>query len=161
MTIRSATVEDAARICAIYNPYVQGTTVTFEEEPVAEAEMRRRIQDVTIYLPWLVLEDEGEIVGYAYATKWRARSAYRFSVESTVYLEQGRTGAGLGTRLYGELVAELRRRGLRTVIGGVAQPNPASVRLHEKLGFRKVALFEKVGYKFGQWLDVGYWQLHL
>jgi len=156
--IRSATLDDAAGICAIYNPYVLGTTITFEEEAVTDGEMQRRIAEVSSSLVWLVAEEAGKIAGYAYATRWRARSAYRFSAESTVYVAPAAQRRGLGSRLYGELLVQLRARGVHVVMGGIALPNPASVTLHEKLGFGKVAQFREVGRKFDQWLDVGYWQ---
>jgi L-amino acid N-acyltransferase YncA len=160
--IRTATQQDAARICAIYNHYVATTTVSFEEAPVAPADMAQRIADVAAAdLPWLVLEIDGAVVGYAYATKWRARSAYRQSVESTIYLDPAVTGRGHGRLLYGALLDALRGRGLHLVIGGIAQPNAGSVALHEALGFRKAAHFTEVGMKFGRWVDVGYWQLLL
>jgi len=160
--IRPATPLDAARICAIYNHYVTTTTVSFEEDAVGEAEMAQRIADVgAAGLPWLVLQVDGTLAGYAYATKWRVRPAYRHSVESTVYLDKDCTGRGLGRVLYGALLDELRKRELRLVIGGIAQPNAGSVGLHEALGFRKVAHFSEVGMKFGRWVDVGYWELNL
>ena len=162
IAIRPVTVEDAAAICAIYNPYVAGTTISFEEEPVPAAEMALRIADVLAAgLPWLVAEDGGQLVGYAYATRWRARSAYRTSVESTVYVDGAAAGRGTGTLLYRALLDELRTREVRMVIGGVAQPNERSVALHERLGFRKVAHFSEVGRKFGRWVDVAYWELRL
>lgn len=157
--IRTATVADAPALAAIYNHYIGETTVTFEEEPVAPDEMARRIESVQASgLFWLVSEVDGAIAGYAYATKWRERSAYRFSVESTVYVAPHRQGQGLGRALYERLLAALKERGVHTVIGGIAQPNEGSVALHEKMGFRKVAMFEQVGQKFGRWIDVGYWQ---
>jgi phosphinothricin acetyltransferase len=160
--IRPAAPADAARICAIYNHYVTTTTVSFEEDAVGEQEMAQRIADVAAAgLPWLVLEVDGTLVGYAYATKWRVRPAYRYSVESTVYLDRDCTGRGLGRALYASLLDELRRRELHLVIGGIAQPNAGSVGLHEALGFRKVAHFSEVGMKFGRWVDVGYWELRL
>jgi phosphinothricin acetyltransferase len=160
--IRPATAADAERICAIYNPYVATTTISFEEQPVTAAEMAARIRDVDgAGLPWLVATLDGKLVGYAYATKWRARAAYRHSVESSVYLDHEFFGHGCGLRLYRRLIDELRARGLRTIIAGIAQPNERSVGLHERLGFRKVAHFSEVGLKFGQWVDVGYWQLNL
>jgi len=160
--IRPATPADAARICAIYNHYVTTTTVSFEEQAVTEPEMAQRIADVdTAGLPWLVLEIDGALAGYAYATKWRVRPAYRHSVESSVYLDQAYAGRGLGRTLYGALLDRLRERGLHVVIGGIALPNDASAGLHEALGFRKVAHFSEVGRKFGRWLDVGYWELKL
>jgi L-amino acid N-acyltransferase YncA len=160
--IRPATGADAARICAIYNYYVNGTTISFEETPVDAAEMADRIDDVIAAgLPWLVLTQEGDIIGYAYATKWRARQAYRHSVESTIYLDPAQAGQGHGLRLYGQLLNDLRTRQLHTVIAGIAQPNERSIRLHEHLGFAKVAHFAEVGFKLGQWVDVAYWQLRL
>jgi phosphinothricin acetyltransferase len=160
--IRPASPLDAARICAIYNHYVTTTTVSFEEEPVGEPEMAQRITDVAAAgLPWLVLEVDGELAGYAYATKWRARPAYRHSVESSVYLGRACAGRGYGRLLYGAILEILRERELHLVIGGIALPNEASVGLHEALGFRKVAHFSEVGQKFGRWIDVGYWELKL
>jgi len=156
--LRPATSADAAAICVIYNHYVTTTTITFEEEPVTGEDMAQRIADVAAAgLPWLVAEVDGSIVGYAYATRWRARSAYRYSVESTVYVAPGASGLGVGRALYGALLDGLRERGLHLVIGGIALPNEASVGLHEALGFAKSAHFAEVGMKFGRWIDVGYW----
>ena len=123
--------------------------------------MAKRITDVTAQLPWLVWETDGVVIGFGYATSWKARAAYRHSVESSIYLAPDVTGRGLGSQLYAALIADLRQRGLHCVIGGAALPNPASVRLHEKLGFQKVAEFRQVGLKFGRWIDVAYWQLML
>lgn len=160
--IRPASHPDAPRICAIYNHYVAGSTISFEEAPVSTDDMAERIADVTNGgLPWLVLDVDGVVAGYAYATKWRARPAYRNAVESTVYLDPALAGRGHGRRLYARLLDALRSRGLHTVIGGIAQPNERSVALHEALGFRKVAHFSEVGFKHGRWVDVGYWQLML
>jgi phosphinothricin acetyltransferase len=160
--LRPATAADAAQICALYNTYVTTTTITFEEDAVAEPDMAQRIADVgAAGLPWLVLEAGDKIVGYAYATKWRARPAYRHSVESTIYLDQAYAGRGFGHMLYSALLDELRKRELHLVIGGIALPNEASVGLHAKLGFRKAAQFTEVGLKFGRWIDVGYWELKL
>jgi phosphinothricin acetyltransferase len=157
--IRNAEVHDAAALAAIYNHYVSNTTITFEELPVAVEEMARRILALQANgLPWLVMEHEGRVAGYAYATKWKERSAYRFSVESSVYFHPEACGRGLATALYEKLLAALAGLGVHAVIGGIAQPNPASVGLHEKLGFQNVALFREVGRKFGRWIDVGYWQ---
>ncbi len=159
--LRPCTPSDAAQICDIYNHYVRETTITFEESPVPAPEMARRITDITAHLPWLVWEADGAILGYAYAAPWKARAAYRHSVESSVYLAPQATGHGLGSQLYAALIADLRERGVHCVIGGAALPNPASVSLHEKLGFAKVAEFREVGFKFGQWIDVAYWELLL
>lgn len=159
--IRPASPSDAAAVAAIYNHYVTTTTISFEEQEVPVAEMAQRITEVGAKLPWLVFEQDGAVLGYAYATPWRARSAYRFSVESTVYVAAGHGGKGIGSALYRSLIGALRERGLHVVIGGIAQPNPASVALHESLGFEKVAHFRRVGRKFAQWIDVGYWELQL
>jgi phosphinothricin acetyltransferase len=108
-----------------------------------------------------VWEEDGAIAGYAYATEWKERSAYRFSVESTVYVAPGLAGRGIGTRLYEALLAELQRRKVHCVIGGISLPNDASVALHERLGFVKIGHFKEVGWKFDRWVDVGYWELVL
>jgi L-amino acid N-acyltransferase YncA len=157
--IRQATTADAAAIVTIYNHYVLNTSVTFEEEAVATSQMAERIAQVKADgLPWLVLEQQGELLGYAYATKWRVRSAYRFSVESTVYVKDGVTTKGIGSQLYQQLLAELKALGMHLVIGGITLPNEKSVALHEKFGFEKCGHFQQVGFKFEQWCDVGYWQ---
>ena len=160
MSIRMATVEDATAIAAIYNPYVADTCITFETEPVQAAGVAARITEVLdAGLPWLLAEDAAGVAGFAYASKWKGRCAYRFSVESTVYLHRGHTGRGIGRALYSRLLEEIRARRMHAVIGGIALPNAASIALHERLGFRKVAHFEQVGYKQDRWIDVGYWQL--
>ncbi len=157
--IRPATPGDAAALAAIYNPYIEKTIITFEEQALTAAEMAQRVNEVgSAALPWLVAEIGGRIAGYAYASKWKGRCAYRYSVESTVYLHEPQTGQGLGTQLYRALLDELAGRKIHAVIGGIALPNEASVKLHEKLGFVKVAHFPEVGFKFGKWVDVGYWQ---
>ena len=159
--LRNCTESDAAQICSIYNYYVRETVVTFEESPVLEADMARRISDITSHLPWLVWEVEGVIVGYAYAAPWKTRAAYRHAVESSIYLAPSATGQGTGSKLYEALIAELQRRSVHCVIGGAAVPNAASVALHERLGFTKVAEFREVGFKHGRWVDVCYWELVL
>lgn len=157
--IRPATQSDAGAIAAIYNYYVTDTIVTFEEEPLPSSEMARRIQIVHDEgLPWLVAEENGEILGYAYANPWKERIGYRFTVETTVYLSKDCTGRGIGSQLYSELFRLLDAKGVHSAIGGVCLPNDASVALHEKFGMKKVAEFEQVGIKFGRWLDVAYWQ---
>jgi phosphinothricin acetyltransferase len=160
--LRAATPEDAGAIAAIYNHYIATTTISFEERAVTDEEMAQRIRDVSAVLPWLVREDAaGQVTGYAYATRWRVRSAYRFSAETSVYVAPGQGGQGIGSALYTALLDQLRRRGVHMVIGGIAQPNPASVALHERLGFVKVAHFSEVGRKFDRWIDVGYWERKL
>ena len=161
--IRPALESDAAAIADLYNHYIENTVTTFEEEPVTAADMWLRIRQVQseLKLPWIVLEDDSTLLGYACAVRWKQRSAYRFSCESTIYLHHRATGMGLGVRLYGELLQQLRALGLHSALGGIALPNDASVALHEKLGFHKVAHLAEVGRKFDRWIDVGYWQLSL
>jgi phosphinothricin acetyltransferase len=162
MHIRPAEHADAAAVAAIYNHYVATTCITFETEPVSPDDMAGRIGEAReATLPWLVAVDGDAIVGYAYASKWKGRCAYRYSVESTVYLDPACTGRGHGKALYVALVDALRERGLHAVIGGIALPNEASIALHERLGFEKVAHFKQVGFKQERWIDVGYWQLLL
>lgn len=159
VTTRAAAPSDAAAITRIYNHYVAETVATFEEEPVAIAEIARRIEKVrSASLPWLVAEQGNHVVGYTYAAPWMVRTAYRFSVEITVYLVPEYTGRGIGSALYRRLFPLLQTLGIHTVIGGIALPNDASVALHEKFGLRKVARFAEVGFKCNQWIDVGYWQ---
>jgi L-amino acid N-acyltransferase YncA len=160
--MRDARVDDAEAIASIYNHYVLTTSISFEETAVAAIDMAGRVADVQAGgLPWLVAEIDGVVAGYAYATKWRARHAYRFSVETSVYLAHEAAGKGIGGALYRVLLERLRGGGYHLAIGGIALPNAASVALHEKMGFEKVAHFGEVGFKFGQWTDVGYWQLKL
>jgi phosphinothricin acetyltransferase len=156
--IRPATPADALAICGIYNHYVATTVISFEEAPVAIDEMAKRIADLSPTHPWYVAEEDGIVAGYAYAGPWRTRAAYRFAVESTVYVASERGGRGLGAKLYDVLLRDLADRGFHCVMGGIALPNPASVALHEKLGFVKVAHFREIGWKFGRRIDVGYWQ---
>jgi phosphinothricin acetyltransferase len=159
--IRECTAGDAAAIAEIYNHYVRETVITFEETPVSAAEMAQRIADVAARYPWHVSDDAGAVVGWAYATPWKTRSAYRFSVETTVYVAPAHHGRGVGGALYRALIEDLRGRDVHSAVGGIALPNPASVALHEKLGFRKIAHFAEVGRKLDRWVDVGYWQLIL
>ena len=158
--IRLVQSSDAETIARIYNHHVLATVVTFEEVAVTPQEMASRIATIaSLALPWLVAEDAGNVVGYAYAARWKDRSAYRHSVEVTVYVDSAAHGRGFGSKLYAALIEQLRALKIHAVIGGVALPNDASVRLHEKLGFRPIALFKEVGFKFGRWVDVGYWEL--
>jgi L-amino acid N-acyltransferase YncA len=157
--VRPVHAVDADAIASIYDHYVAHTVVTFELDPVTADTMRSRIDEIAaLALPWHVVEDDGAVLGYAYATRWRARPAYRHSVETTVYLHPDATGRGLGRLLYGDLLDALRRDGYHTAIGGIALPNAASVALHEALGFVPVGEFREVGRKFGRWIDVGFWQ---
>jgi phosphinothricin acetyltransferase len=155
-TIRRATAADAAAVADVYNWYVANTAITFEVDPVPASEMGQRIEAAH---DWLLLERADELLGYAYAGRYHARAAYRFTAESTIYLRHGLAGQGLGTRLYSELVRCSFARGYRQLIGGIALPNEPSVRLHEKLGFVKASHLVRVGFKFERWIDVGHWQL--
>lgn len=159
--IRDATPDDAAALAAIYNPYITELLTSFEKDPVTPETMLARMKAVQAQYPWLVCEREGEVAGYAYATRWKERHAYQYCAECAVYLRRDAGGQGLGSALYAELVQQLPACGVKVAIGCIALPNDASVALHEKFGFRKVGHFPKVGCKFGQWIDVGYWQLDL
>jgi L-amino acid N-acyltransferase YncA len=158
MILRAATPDDAASLSDLYAPYVRGSAVSFEVEPPDTAEMRRRIESGGDLYPWLVAEAGGTILGYAYAAAFRSRAAYRFAVETTVYARLEAQGRGVGTRLYGALLAGLAAQGFTQAIGAITLPNPASVALHEKLGFRRSGTYAEVGWKLGRWHDVGLWQ---
>jgi len=158
-TVRPATVADAEAVASIYNHYVTNTIVTFEEEPIPVPDMARRMEQVAAAsLDWLVAELDRRVIGYAYAGRWHTRAAYRFSTEVTVYLDSEHVGKGVGSQLYAALFPQLRARGIHAVLGGIALPNAASVALHERCGLEKVAHLREVGFKFGRWIDVGYWQ---
>jgi phosphinothricin acetyltransferase len=157
--VRSARPEDAVQVSQIYNHYIETSTITFEEEPVAESEMAVRIREIQSQsYPWLSATTGTDILGYAYAGKWKVRAAYRHSSEITVYVRPGEERGGIGSALYEQLLPILKAAGVHAAIGGVALPNDASVRLHEKFGFRRCAHFAEVGCKFGRWIDVAYWQ---
>jgi L-amino acid N-acyltransferase YncA len=161
--IRSASAADAQAICAIYNHFILQSTATFEEAAVTPGDMAARIDAIAGAgrLPFLVAELDGAVAGYAYAAPWKARSAYRHTVESSVYIAPGCAGMGLGSRLYQALLQHLRERDVHAVLAGIALPNSASIGLHQAFGFTKVGQLREVGNKFGQWLDVAYWQLVL
>jgi phosphinothricin acetyltransferase len=157
--IRPVQDGDAGSVAAIYNHYVLHTTISFEEQALSDADMAARFAEAKdAGLPWLIAERGGSVLGYAYASKWKGRCAYRYSVESTIYLQHGLQRRGIGRLLYERLLQDLAQRTIHVVIGGIALPNEACVGLHERLGFVKVAHFREVGYKQAQWLDVGYWQ---
>ena len=162
IAIRSATARDAQAICGIYNPHIRGTIVSFEEIEVPIPEMAERIAGVIQSFPWLVAEENDALLGYAYAGFFTDRSAYRYSVFSTIYVHETAQRRGIGTTLYAALLERLRAAPhVHAVLGGIALPNAASVALHEKCGFKKVAHLSEVGFKFGRWIDVGYWQIVL
>jgi phosphinothricin acetyltransferase len=156
-TIRLATVADAEQVQAVYAPYCH-TPISFETEPPGVEEMRGRVARVLAQYPWLVCEQGGEVLGYVYATQHRERAAYRWSVDTTVYVHQGRQRRGVGRALYTSLLAVLPLQGYVNAYAGVTLPNPASVGLHEAMGFRPVGVYQQVGFKCGSWHDVAWYQ---
>jgi len=161
-------MEDAARVAEIYNFYVATHTATFEVDAVGEAVMANRIAAVqSAGLPWIVATDALGIVGYAYASTFHERAAYVHTLSTSVYLDRGETGRGLGRTLYRELVKRVTslddspHAPVHSLVAGIALPNDASVGLHESLGFEHVGTIRQAGLKFDRWLDVGYWQLGL
>jgi len=159
--IRSANPADADTIAGIYNHYILHTVISFEEEPVSGADMQGRMAEVQRNFPWLVYEEDGAIAGYACATPWKNRGAYRHAAETTIYVDKAQLGKGIGARLYEPLLQTLRDRDLHVVMAGIALPNDGSVAIHEKFGFVKVGHYREIGRKFDRWVDVGYWQLML
>ena len=155
--IRIVTPPDALAIAEIYNYYILNTIITFEMEVVTPEEIAARMEKYLSVGPYLVYEVHGDVVGYAYLSNFRERKAYENTVESTIYLKNGSGGQGIGFQLYSELLAQAALK-YHTVIAGISLPNGASVRLHEKCGFRKVGHFAEVGRKFDRWIDVGFWQ---
>jgi phosphinothricin acetyltransferase len=159
MKLRAATPDDAAAIAGIYATFVTDGAVSFETEPPDAAAMRARIEAGGALYPWIAGEaEDGTLLGYAYATRFRDRAAYRFTVETTIYLRPGAAGHGLGRRLYAPLLATLQAQGFTQAIAAITLPNPASVGLHERLGFAPAGLYRQVGWKLGGWHDVGLWQ---
>lgn len=157
--IRDFQKGDEGKVAEIYNYYVKNTVVTFEESEVTEKDIESRVSTVlNSNLPWLIYEKNETVVGYAYASKWKERSAYRNSVEITVYLSPLDQGCGFGSELYKALFSRLKTLNIHAAMGGITLPNEASVALHEKFGMKKVAHFSEVGFKFDRYLDVGYWQ---
>jgi phosphinothricin acetyltransferase len=159
--IRHATPEDGAACAAIYLPYVTDTVITFEYEPPTEAEMVARITAAQRTHAWLVLEDGGRVVGYAYGGPHKERAAYRWSCEVSVYLETGRRRGGGGRALYEALLTRLTERGYRTAVAGMTLPNEASVGLHRALGFEPVGTYRRIGWKADTWHDVAWVQRFL
>lgn len=162
MEIRDVRDADSAQIVEIYNYYVESTSISFEEEPISVEVMQQRIEEVlSLGLPWLVAEADGKVLGYAYANRWKSRSAYRFTVEPSIYVKHGITSKGIGSTLYSHLLDNLKEKQFKNVIGVITLPNELSIRLHERLGFKKVGEFPNIGLKFGEKKSVGYWQLEL
>lgn len=160
--IRLATAQDAAAIAALYAPYVTDTTISFEDVAPDEAEMGRRIiGDRPGLYPWFVVEDDGRLCGFASSSPFRSRPAYRWTVETGIYLAPDACGRGMGRELLSTLLSLLERQGYVAAIGAIALPNAASVVLHERLGFAYAGTYRRVGFKMGQWLDVGLWEKNL
>lgn len=159
--IRPVKPEDTKAITAIYNEYVVHSVATFETEPLQEEEVRSRIADISAHYPYFVYEVDGEVAGYCYAHAWKKRAAYKYTLETTVYLSPRYTGRGIGKELMTTLIEECRRGGYRALIACITEGNEASNSLHTRLGFKQVSCFEKVGLKFDRWLDVVDYELLL
>lgn len=158
ITLRSATIADAPSIHQIYAPIVEHTTISFEEILPSADEIATRIENSLPTYPYLVAERQQKVVGFAYAGQHRTRSAYRFSVDVSVYTADTARRSGVGKALYYELFAALAERGFHAAFAGIALPNPASLALHQALGFEPVGIYRQVGFKFGQWHNVSWWQ---
>lgn len=158
LLVRPATVADAAAIQAIYAPIVEKTVISFEETSPTTAQTAERIAAISQSYPYLVAERDGQVVGYAYAGRHSERAAYRLSVDVTVYIAEQARASGVGRTLYSALLPMLAERGFHAAFAGITLPNTGSVALHERMGFKPVGVYREVGFKFGQWLDVGWWQ---
>ena len=152
--IRSVTQQDAASIAKIYNEYVLNSTITFETEPVTVEEMEKRIYLLSKDFPYFVYEENNEILGYCYVHHWKEKAAYKYTLETTVYLSPNAKGKGIGTLLMTKLIDICKEQGYHNLIACITSGNEASFKLHTKLGFKKVSHFHEVGLKFNQWLDV-------
>lgn len=162
MRIRRARPDDAPAIASIYAPFVRDTAITFETEVLSAEDIGARMRGDGPLYPWFVAEGEdGRVLGYAYATRFRARNAYRFAVETTVYVDPVAHGRGLGKALYQKLLATLEKQGFTQAIAAIALPNTASIKLHEAMGFVAAGIYRDVGYKLDEWHDVGIWQRQL
>ena len=157
--IRLAALSDAEAIAAIYRPVVETTTISFETVAPDRDEMAKRLADTLASHPWLVCDVDGRVAGYAYATKHRVRAAYQWSVDTSVYVDAACRRSGVGRGLYQSLFAILAAQGFVNAFAGIALPNPASVALHEAVGFEPLGVYRRVGFKLGAWHDVGWWQL--
>lgn len=159
--IRDIILSDAKRIHEIYNKYVEKSWATFQEQPVSLDEIEIQIQRIIKDFPWLVYQEGDQIIGYTYADKWKGKSAYRYTVETSIYLDSEHLGKGIGSKLKEAMIEELRKRNFHCVISVISLPNPASIAMCEKFGFKKVGHLKEIGYKFDEWIDIGYWQLLL
>jgi L-amino acid N-acyltransferase YncA len=161
ITIRPAVSQDARVLSAIYAPYVEQTAVSFEETPPTPEEFERRIEKSRTRWQWLVAEIDGAVVGYAYGTQHRERPAYRWSVEVSAYVDANYHRRGVGRALYEGLFIDLADRGFCNAFAGVTLPNEASVALHTRMGFTPIGVFRAIGWKFGRWHDVAWFQRRL
>jgi L-amino acid N-acyltransferase YncA len=159
--IRLATLDDAQAIRDIYAPFCESTPVSFETQAPSVEEMRRRIAKTLHSFPWLVCDRGGEIAGYAYASAHRERAAYRWSVEVSAYVRDGCRRTGVGRALYTRLLELVRSQGFCTALAGITLPNPGSVGLHESMGFERLGVYRRIGFKCGEWHDVAWYQLAL
>lgn len=159
MEIRKVNSKDAAQIAEIYNHYIKNSHQTFETEPLVADEMSKRIAEISVEYPFLVAEENGEILGYACATQFRLHQAFQYAAEVSIYIKNAAKQRGIGTLLYTKLFDELADTDIHTLIAGISLPNDSGIKFHEKKGFKKVAHFREVGYKLGRWIDVGYWEL--
>ncbi len=159
--LRVAGADDAARIAEIYRPYVEKTAVTFEETPPGAEEMRSKIDKVGSIFPWLVFEEGGEVLGYAYASRYRERAAYRWSLEDSVYVREDAVGRGIGKALLGSLIELLRELGYVKLYAVITPPNTSSVALHEKFGFVPLCRFRDTAFKHGCWQAIDWMELSL
>ena len=162
MKIRVATPDDAGEILAIYRPFVEHSHTSFELVAPSLTEMQSRIRDTLPRLPWLVgVDPQGTVCGYVYASRHRERAAYLWAVDTTAYVREDMRRAGVGRNLYAALFEQLMALGYYQAFAGIALPNAASVRLHEAIGFESIGVYRKVGFKLGNWHDVGWWQKSL
>jgi L-amino acid N-acyltransferase YncA len=158
MNIRPVYLTDAAQIAEIYNYYILNSHQTFETESLTASEMQQRIAEITVKYPYLVAEEDNEILGYTHAARFGFRQAFEYSADVSIYVKNAAKQKGIGTRLYFDLFDELAETNIHAIIAGISLPNDSGVRFHEKLGFKKVAHFNEIGYKLGRWVDVGYWE---
>ena len=158
--IRNVKLADARDIAEIYNYYIENTIITFEIERIDAKEEEARIRKIiNSNYPYIVYEEKGKVIGYAYLSKWREREAYKNTLETSIYLHKDYLHKGIGKKLYKELIESGKKLGIHALIGGLSVPNPESQKLHEYFGFEKVGIFKEVGYKFNQYIDVEFWQL--
>jgi phosphinothricin acetyltransferase len=159
--IRPFEIKDTQQLLDIYNHYVLNSVATFDDVAVTFETFLEKVITINNHYPFLVFEENDELLGYAYGSKFRPKPAYNNTVESTIYVKHGQHGKQIGSLLYEELLKLLKKENYHVVLGVLTLPNEVSVKLHEKFGFKQVAHLKEVGFKFNKWLDVGFWQLNL